>query len=525
MNLLDCMPRWATPRTESRPTWGSQATKFAIALHTPLMAWQQYVLDVALEYDPATGTPCYRNIVVTVPRQNGKTTLILVLFLIRALGFDRQNMIYTAQNRNDAKKKMVNDWLPALNETKFNSYYDVTQANGNEAMKFNNGSLLALMATTEKSGHGTTIDLGVVDEAFSLPDARMDQALIPAMLTKRDAQYWITSTVGTYEKSSWLLGKNMNGRKAVEEGMREGVAYFEWSADESADPSLEATWRSCMPAMDVTFNAEVIRTIFTSGDMELSEFRRAFLNQWVDAPTDPVISLERWNQLVTEDKMTNESWALAFDVAEDRSASSIAAAWRRADGKFQVVLIQTGPGTAWVAPRIAGIWHDRRPVGIWCQRDGPAGSLISALNNLNVPLLNDSPVSDLAKGCGQFYDACIEGSLVHLEDPLLTKTLDGAVKRSLSDSWVWSRKNSSIDISPIVAITMALFGAMAFSRSPQVWSIQELMEEKRAKLAAIADELTSDQEHDSPRTEPDPWLTVPEPQKINPLSDTKRIPI
>ena len=513
---LDCMPRWATGRTMSRPTLGGTASKFAAALGTPLMQWQRYVLDVALEQNPETGLPCYRNVVVTVPRQNGKTTLLLVLFLVRALSMDHQSIIYTAQNRNEAKKKMVNEWIPMLAETNFHRYYSQTQANGNEAFKFNNGSLLALAATTEKSAHGNVINLGVCDEAFALPDARMEQSLVPAMVTKKDAQYWVVSTAGTFAKSEYLWGKVEQGRQLVDDGARDGTAYFEWSAGDNDDPGSEETWRNCMPALGTTIDVDIVRGIYQS--MDLSEFRRAFLNQWVSAPTQPVISLERWNELITYDLHGDEQWALAIDVAEDRSASSIAACWKREDEKYQVVLIESKPGTSWVASRVADIWHNRRPVGVWLDRTGPAGSLISELNTLNVPIVNDVPVSDLAKACGGFYDGCMDGTLVHLDDAVLLATLDGAVKRPVSDAWVWSRRHSGIDISPLVAVTMAHFGARQFARTPQVWSIREMMEAKQKELDAIAEDVLSTS--NTPSETP----VVTEESQI-PGSNVRRIPI
>lgn len=492
MTDLVCAPRWATPRNFDRPTYGEQAQKFSAALGTPLMDWQRYVLDVSLERDPITDLPAYRNVIVTVPRQSGKTSLILVLFLVRALSIVRQQIVYTAQDRSEAKKKMVNDWLPLLAETNFANYFDVTQANGNEAMRFHNGSLLSLIATTKRAAHGKVTDLGVVDEAFALPDARMEQSIVPSMVTRPDAQFWLVSTAGTFAESPYLWEKVQQGRKLVEDHVTSGTAYFEWSADDDDDPGSEDTWRRCMPALGKTQSVEIIRSIYES--MELSEFRRAFLNQWVAAATDPVISLERWDELVTDEVESFGQWALAFDVAEDRSMSSIAASWKREDGKYQVVLIDNDAGTNWVATRVADIWHANRPSGIWLDRNGPAGSLLSALENLNVPLVNDVPVGDLAKGCGQFYDACIEGNLVHLDDPVLRVTLDAAQKRSVSDSWVWSRKASNVDISPLVACTMALYGAMSMSRTPSVFSVREIMEEKRARqeaLDAVADAVTN----------------------------------
>ena len=76
-SLSLCLPRWATPRSADRETLGGEVGALARQLGQPLMPWQQLVADVGLELDPESGLPAYREIVVTVPRQSGKTTLVL----------------------------------------------------------------------------------------------------------------------------------------------------------------------------------------------------------------------------------------------------------------------------------------------------------------------------------------------------------------------------------------------------------------------------------------------------------------
>ena len=93
---LDCKPRWATRRTD-RPTYGANAILAAEAMGFELMPWQRQVLDTALEHDPVTRKLVYREVVVTIPRQSGKTTLLLVLFMWRALMWTHQTIVYTAQ--------------------------------------------------------------------------------------------------------------------------------------------------------------------------------------------------------------------------------------------------------------------------------------------------------------------------------------------------------------------------------------------------------------------------------------------
>ena len=195
--------RWATPRTTSRRTLGEQADKIAIALGKPLLPWQRQVLDVALEVDDED-RPAYRDVCVTVPRQQGKTTMNLVLTLHRALSREKQTIKYTAQHGAAARTKLIDDWLPALTKSPFARYFTPRLTSGHEALHFTNGSSLGLVATTQKSGHGSTIDLAICDEAFAYPDARVEQAVRPAMVTRPDAQLWIVSTAGTPALSSYL---------------------------------------------------------------------------------------------------------------------------------------------------------------------------------------------------------------------------------------------------------------------------------------------------------------------------------
>jgi len=84
---LRCRPRWATRRTE-RPSLGPRAARWAAVLGQPVMDWQRDVLDVALELDPDTGLPAYRQVGVTVPRRSGKTTLLLALTIDRCSAGD-----------------------------------------------------------------------------------------------------------------------------------------------------------------------------------------------------------------------------------------------------------------------------------------------------------------------------------------------------------------------------------------------------------------------------------------------------
>ncbi|WP_230691191.1 hypothetical protein, partial [Streptococcus pneumoniae] len=76
------------------------------------------------------------------------------------------------------------DHVKALDRSLFHGEYRVRKTNGNEAILWRNGSMHGISATTEKAGHGATLDMGFIDEAFAQVDARVEQAMRPAMITR-----------------------------------------------------------------------------------------------------------------------------------------------------------------------------------------------------------------------------------------------------------------------------------------------------------------------------------------------------
>ncbi len=68
--------------------------------------------------------------------------------------------------------------------------------------------------------------------------------------------------------------------------------------------------------------------------------------------------------------------------------------------------------------------------------------------------------ADIGAACGQLVDLVAEADVRHLGSQELTDAVRGAATRPLGDAWAWSRKNSGVDISPLVAATLALSAAM-----------------------------------------------------------------
>ena len=108
--------------------------------------------------------------------------------------------------------------------------------------------------------------------------------------------------------------------------------------------------------------------------------------------------------------------------------------------------------------RLQSLGEKHDPVAVLCDAAGPAGSLLHQCDERGVQVEAVS-ASDHARACGRLFDMIDERMVRHLGGADLRSSIRGATSRPLGDAWAWSRKNSTVDISPLVAATLALWGA------------------------------------------------------------------
>lgn len=491
---LTCPPRWGTMRDFDRKTYGPKVARIAKALGTPLMPWQRYVVDVGLEIDPETGMLAYRGVDCTVPRQSGKTSILLPTMVWRALFRPRQRLVYGAQTGVAAREKWEDEHLPMLESARpLKGRWRVRKVNGREALLWGNGSIHSLLANTEKAGHGKTLDMACLDEYFAQVDYRSDQAVGPAMITRADAQKWRLSTAGT-SKAIPFNAMRKGGRAALDAGRRTETAFFDWTALPGMPRDEPATWLTCMPALCPapvrgackcsrewrhTVTDRAIRAELETYADDLGEFDRAYLNIARDLDElagDPnVPSLEEWDLLADPQAPGGDVVALAIDVTPDGGWSAIVAVGDTPSGVPRVKVLDHGAGTGWVIGRALLLKERLNPV-CWVLDDKSGASRfllpLEKAGIVRMPPVHEDPrqgpqrgqlwvptVQQLGAACGSFTDAVRQGQLVHVAQQELSVALDGAKTRPLGDgAWAWGRKIASADISPLVAATLAFAG-------------------------------------------------------------------
>jgi len=456
---VNAVPKYATTRTPANPTFGARIAATAAFMGGLLMPWQRQVADVALELDPTNpGAFRYPVVVVSVPRQAGKSFLLRAVMVDRMMAYRNHEILMTAQTGKDARKrwKQINT---ALRTEKRPGYFRTYASQGSERTEYvRTGSFISPFAPTPKSIHGDSLHLVTVDEAWAFDSESglaLETAINPSQLTIKDSQLWIVSTKGT-TSSAYLNNLIRAGREAVKDPTAR-MAYFEWSADEEKaeqDPYSDETL-SFHPAVGHTQTMDKIRSLATG---DVSAWRRSILN--LETLTDTtVIDLAVWDSLAAgaERPVPPPSRAaIAFDVAADRSAATIAAGWI-SDGALNVAVLASAAGVEWLRPRLRSL----AAAGYrWVGADdaGPTRTVAADLIDEGLDLSVLSP-REYATATQLFLDRVRDGDLVHDGADILRENLTAATTRTLAGVSAWDTNRSAGPIDALRAVTVAAWAA------------------------------------------------------------------
>lgn len=450
------------PRLSSVPPYdtsdGDLAIYYAKSVGLHLDPWQQHVMVDAL--GRRAGTWAAFEVDVTVGRQSGKGALLEARELAGIEVFGHRLIVHTAHQLKTAEEARLRmeqlcEAAPDLDRR----VKRVVRTNGKEAIEFFNerrtgvGARILYVSRNKGSGRGFAgADLVVMDEKMFLPAEPM-AALLPTLATSPDPQVWYMGSAH-FEDSEQQLAL----RERMLAGNDPELAAFEWSVEgtiEDVDLEDREGWVMSNPALGYRITEKFLaRELLALGE---AEFAREHLGIGGSARAPAVIDADTWAALVDDRSRIDGGVVVAVDIPPDRSGTSISVAGHRKDGRGHVELVDRRSGTAWVVERLVELDVRHSPKAVVLDPAGPAGSLITELQEAGIePVLVSG--RELAQACGMFYDAATQGMLRHLNQPELNVAVDGARKRNLGDAWAWHRRDASVDISPLCAVTLALYG-------------------------------------------------------------------
>jgi hypothetical protein len=489
-------PRWATPRTPERPSFGPVVGRISAAMGRPFMPHQQMVVDVALEVqseaagDPNPGDWAYDDPGFTGPRRLGKTSIITPVTVHRAETIRRAVILMTAQKDSKARDR----WMDATEDILGSELRDTVRrkvSHSFEEMRWiKTGSTFGPFAPKEDETHGDTLHLVWVDEvwAFSQEQRRRVQAgYVPAFATT-NGQAWKMSTQGT-SKSEWLAALTKAGRKAVESGVRLGTAWFEWSLPDApygipieklTDDQLVQACIDWHPAVchvpgcsgpsggrpcvhGFTVRPAAIRSAWVQMEFDRSEMLRAYGNRSQDdlSKSWSVVSESTWLGQNDDVRIPADApVSLGIGVDPDSGDAGVSAGWRDPSGRMHVELLPEGHrlGTRWVASYVAGLDERNRLAAVAVANTGTSREIADAL----APLLGDRllrvSAADLSAACVRHQDELAARTWWHMHSP--------AVHEAVKDAAVDVRRVWVKDSTPVSAVMSQTLAGWAHDHAP-----------------------------------------------------------
>ncbi|MDO5633288.1 MAG: terminase large subunit [Micrococcus sp.] len=350
----------AAHHPERDPAWLSEADEIAQvarAMGRHLMPWQYRALDVATQYKLDAGHRRYRytTVMITVPRQSGKTDLTIPWQIHRSITRGGPAAVwYTAQSGQDARKRIM-DLIERVEGTLLRLLFTASRSNGAEGVRARDlvGSHVTRFSPTFSALHGEHPHLVTMDEVWhyskELGDALLG-AVEPGQITLGSrAQTVLISTMGTVN-SDWMNAYVDKGRAAVDGDL----CYIEYSLPDEADPFDPSAWWQFHPALGNTIAEEDLAR--RARDAESDPAKRA---TWLRAYCNRVVSsdgslfdLALWDDLAMEIPAPEPgTFAVAFEVAPGNAAAAVVAGWTDArTGRPCVRIIHQAPGTDWLIP-------------------------------------------------------------------------------------------------------------------------------------------------------------------------------
>ena len=450
-------PTVALPRLRLVPdgptSAGSEAIDLAASAGLHLDPWQAQVVEDFLTERPDGKWSALRCGLI-VPRQNGKSRALEAIALHALfLDPDARLILWSAHQFKTAReafsnlRAMVQNTPHLMERVKPNG---IRASHGEEGIELRDGSRLNFVARSRTSGRGFSGDKLILDEAQEIDPEDLASSL-PMLSARPNPQIILAGTVSP--TADYLR----QVREQAAEGAK-NLALTEYGADPEADRDDPATWASANPSFGHRLDPEFIATV-EKPDLTAEAFDQERLGIWPARASEvTVVPLDTFTELADPDYPPPTSPTFSVDISPDRARAAIGVGSRGADGRALVAVVDHKAGTGWIVDRAADLIAERGGEFI-IDPTSAAGSLIPAFDEREIPY-RVMKTRDVIQAFGIFVDAAMNGDLVHLGQTSLIEALSGAKKRDLTGGGSsWARQHVAIDITPLVAVTNALWGA------------------------------------------------------------------
>lgn len=442
--------------------------------------WQQAFLDEAFRLDD-DGRRVYRNVLLGLPRKNGKSTLAaaLALYMAGADGEAGAEVIIAAGSRDQAG--IVFDQARAFVESSedLGAHFDAQRF----VIYGPQGSTIKRVAADGRMQHGTSPSAVILDELHALETPRQEElyAALNTASGAREQPMNLAITTAGYNRHT-ILGRlyadAMRSPDVTREGMltvaRNPAAGFLmwWYGLADDDEPTPENVLAANPASWIT--GAVLEAQRDSPTVDEYAFRRLHANQWTSARN-------AWLPAGAWEGMGQQGYTIppgadvvvAVDVGLVHDSTAVAIAHKREDGRIALA------GRVWAA-RDDAVAHVILPGGrvnlavvedyitslaerytvrelVYDPRFFERSASVLAADGFTTAPVDQSS-RRMAEAYAAFYIAVQDGRIIHDGDPVLSAHVEATQATMTERGWRIGRMRLQ-RIDAAVAMCMALWRA------------------------------------------------------------------
>lgn len=476
-------PAWrgSEPRYVSAPeraNWdtGAEAVELAALASLELDEWQASTLMLWLATE-TNGQWARFAAAIECVRQQGKGAILEARGLAGLYMLEERKIVYTAHLAKTCREMfervvpLVQD-TPALSKRVARIY----SSTNDRRILLKSGASWEFYTRSDIAGRGMSGDCTMLDEAQELTAGEV-ASIVPTMLARNGVtvggpQLIYAGSAGDEdsEKLSSVRDRAIAGDDTLTY-INFAAGTAENHAGTGIDLDDEEEWRRANPAISSgRVTIEGLRSM--RAELGDAEFAREHLGIWHVGEVVAAVDQDEWHRAKKPDaKPGPGARVFALDVPpEGKSATITAAAWADDGQTIHVEVVDIRPGTLWAVDRVAELlekWSDHG-AQLWLDPRGRAGAVLPDLvrKGIEPQLIN---AREYIAACEAFQQRLGAGMLQHTgqQEPLNAATV-GARKRPIGKdgAWVWHRRDTAVDLSPLAAATIAMHGLLVAPPPP-----------------------------------------------------------
>lgn len=460
-------PRVAVTPPPTRANAWEDVSDLSASLGVKLDDWQDAVLQAAMG-ERLDGTWAADVVGLSVPRQNGKSQLLVARALAGAILFGEQKIIISAHSQDTAREAFgklldMRDASPALDAR----IVKVMTALNREFVKFDNGAVIQFKARTVSGSRGFSCDCLLLDEAQILGMPAW-VSIRSTMSARPNPQAWLLGTPPTPEDNGEVF---TSVRESAMSGKTRRTAWLEWAASPDDDPALDSTRATANPAWWTRVNHEVVQGEYETYPADRFAWDR--LGIWSsDLRTE---LFPGFTNLGIAFEAVEPS-CVGIGVTRGASHAALVTAGQLSDGRWLVDIAEDdqgnldhAAGTAWLAARLLHL-QETYQVRVVMDTKCPDANLATRLRDAGINL-DELTTEQMFDAFSATRDAVAQRQVAHFGSQVLTQAMRSAAPRHVGDRILIGRKQSGADISPAEAATIAVWGAMTHEAEPSAYFI------------------------------------------------------